>query len=213
MAEGAGRAADLRARAGATFGTLVAQLFFIATGVYLGNQADDWKQAREHRQAARSALESFRAEMVTNRDRLARYAPIYSGYADSMRVSEGRGDAAPRSVREVFRRLGWKGLNPVTFDRTAWDLALATQSLNYVPRPLAFRIARVYTGQQQMHDFQRDVGSALFSPAALDDAHVFAFLLTFGAYVEDSMIMSRQMAAGYGRMIPAVDSALARLPE
>lgn len=196
-----------------SLGTLVAQLFFIAAGVFLGNQADDWKQEREHRRAARAALENFRTELTTNRDRLRRYAPVYRAYGDSMEVSQKRGDPAPRSVQEVFRRVGWQGLNPMTFDRTAWDLALATQSLSYLPRPIAFRVARVYTAQQQMHDVQYGIAGALFSPTALDDARIQAWLLTFGAYVEDSNIQARSVAAAYDRMLPAVDSAIARLPK
>lgn len=197
----------------ASFGTLVAQLFFIAAGVYLANQADDWKQAREHRQAARAALENFRTEFVANRDRVREVAPIYAAYADSMQRSEQRGDPPARSVREVFRRVGWHGLVPVTFNRTAWDLALATQSLSYLPPALAFRVARVYTAQQQMQDLQRSLSSALFTPASMDDARVFPWLLAFGGYVEDSTIQSKQMIAGYDRLIPALDSAIARLPK
>lgn len=198
-----------RSRLLTTVAGLFAQLFFIAAGVYLGTRADDWKQARDHRAAARDALESFRTEFATNRDRLAQFAPIYAGYADSMNVSQKRGDAAPKTIREVFERVGWHGLNPMTFDHTAWDLALATQSLSYVPRPLAFRIARVYGVQREMENLQRDVSGALFNPAALDDARVFPFLMTFRGYLEDSMLMSRQLTGAYGRIVPAIDSALA----
>ena len=204
--------ARARASLGASLGTLAAQLFFIAAGVYIGNRADEWRQAVEHRRAARDALENFRTELAANRDRLAGTARIYGAYADSMEASQRRGDPEPRSIREVFRRVDWHGLSPMRFEHTAWDLALATQALSYVPRPLAFRVARLYTAQRAMEDLQRDIGNGLFSNISLDDARVRPFLFTFGAYVEDSVIQSRTLAAGYARLLPALDSAIARLP-
>ncbi len=194
-------------------GALVAQLFFIAAGVYLGNRADGWKEEHEHRRAARAALVNFRTEFAANRDRVRRVAAIHAAYADSMRVSQARGDPPPRSVRDVFRRLGWRGVAHITFGHTAWDLALATQALSYLPPPVAFRIARVYTAQQSIADLQRQASGALFNPAAMDDARVFAWQLSFGAFIEDMRLAEPEMLAGYDRMIPAVDSAIARLPE
>lgn len=194
-------------------GTLFAQLFFIAAGVYLGNRADSWKEERSHRQAARATLENFRTELRANRDAVREALPVHTAYLDSMSVSERRGDPPPKSVREVFRRVGWHGLNPVSFQHTAWDLALATQALSYVPAPLAFRIARVYTFQQRLDEFQRGAGMALFNPASLDDAHVFPFLFTLGAYLEDSRLQEPQLIAAYDRMIPRIDSALAASPK
>jgi hypothetical protein len=48
--------------------------------------------------------------------------------------------------------------------------------------------------QQQMEALQRDVGASLVNPAALDDARVYPFLLTFRGHVEDSLILSRQIS-------------------
>jgi len=191
---------------------LVGQFLSIAAGVYLGMQADAWKEERAHREAERAALANFRTELAANHDRLLSYAPIYKAYADSMRISQQRGDAMPRTIREVFRRLGWRGLNPVAFQHTAWDLALATQALSYVPPPLAFRVARIYSAQEHMENLQRDVSAALFNPTALDDARVYSFLLTFSAYLEDSIIQSQLIGKLYAQTLPAIDSAVKALP-
>lgn len=192
--------------------SLLAQFFFIGSGVFLGIQADQWKEDREHRQAARATLVDFRTELLTNRERLARYRPIYQRYADTLQAAERRGDRPPRRMTEVFERLGWEGLNPVRFDRTAWELALATQSLNYVPRPLAFRVARLYDAQAMLVEFQREASAALFNPLAFDDARVMQWLLTFNAYVVDSRQISAQIDEGMGRILTALDSTIARLP-
>lgn len=196
----------------AQLGVLVVQLFFIAAGVYLGMQADEWRQAREHRAAARATLLDFRTELLANRERLRTVAPIYARYVDSIRVSRERGDAPPRTVREVFRRLGWQGLAPIRFQRTAWELALATQALDHVPRPVAFRVARLYDGQEQLSEFQREASAALFSPLAFDDARVVQWLMTFSAYATDSQQMVGQIDRGMGRILVTLDSTIATLP-
>ena len=201
------RAADLRLfeRTGA----LVAQLFFIAAGVYLGNRADDWKQEKSHREAERATLQNFRAEMVANRENVRQHAAIHARYADSMMVSERRGDSAPRSVREVFRRLGWQGIAPIRFSHTAWDLALATQSLSYIPPQLAFGIARVYTEQNYVERIGADAGVALLSPAGMSDVQVYPWLTAFAGYIGDMQYNEPTLIAAYDAMLPRIDSALA----
>jgi hypothetical protein len=41
-----------------------------------------------------------------------------------------------------------RGIQPASFERTAWTLALVTQSLTYVDPSLAFALSRIYTTQQ-----------------------------------------------------------------
>lgn len=50
--------------------------------------------------------------------------------------------------RNWIAKAQMQGLKPVTFEHTAWDLAIATQSLADIEQPLAFEIARVYGAQQ-----------------------------------------------------------------
>lgn len=204
------RAAELRLleRTGALF----AQLFFIAAGVYLGNQADDWKQERAHREAARVTLQNFRTELAANRDLLVRPRRVLAAYADSMTTSERRGDPAPKSVRDALERLGWQGTVPVTFNHTAWDLAMGTQSLSYLPPSLAFKIARVYNFQEHIHDSQRAASAALFNPAGMSDAQIYPWLLALGGYVGDMSYAMPDMARMYDDILPRLDSALARAP-
>ena len=196
----------------ASLATLVAQLFFIAGGVYLGNRAEAWKEARDHRQAARDAIENFRTELTENRDRLRRAAAVHRRYADSVAVVQRRGGPEPASVQEVLRLLGWQGLVPTSFGHTAWELAIATQSLAHVPRPLAFRLAHVYDAQRDLAELQADAGRALFSPQALGAASVTPWALTFIAYLEDATIQEPALLRGYDRILPALDSALAAMP-
>ena len=57
-----------------------------------------------------------------------------------------------------------KGVRPVIYEHTAWDLALATQALSYLKPDLAFDISKVYTQQNafQTGGKQRGVSLAGF---------------------------------------------------
>ncbi len=54
---------------------------------------------------------------------------------------------APKALQSFYPMVHFHGLEPVTFERSAWDLALATQSLSYFAPKLAYVISRVYTRQ------------------------------------------------------------------
>lgn len=193
----------------AAAGGLVAQFVFIAAGVYLGMRADDYKEERAHRASARAALANFRSEMVANRAQVVQRLKYHDGLLDSMRVSQQRGDPAPRTVPEVLRRLGWRGLQPVTYGHVAWDLALATQSLALLPPDLAFSVAKVYTFQTRIEELQSIAMTQLFSPTALEETRWQPFLRALGSHLEDMHYSEPSMIAAYDALVPRLDSALA----
>ena len=79
-----------------------------------------------------------------------------------------------------------KGLQPVWFEHTAWDLALATQSLTYIDRRLAFAIARVYNAQQGYADLTRGVVQSMYLRPPGEN--VEAFLNAVSIYYDDIVI-------------------------
>jgi hypothetical protein len=197
----------------APLATLVAQLFFIAAGVYLGNQADDWKQEREHRQAARRTLANFRAELARNRASLAGQAPYHaalaSGFSNLLRAPGG----PPPSLPAVFKQVGWRGAGEVSFRHTAWDLALANQSLGYLDQGLAFGIADVYLTQQRYEAYQQTMQRAVFTPGSFRPDAVAGVSFILMAYYNDAAGSNDpDLARLYDGVLPKLDSAVARLP-
>jgi hypothetical protein len=54
------------------------------------------------------------------------------------------------------------GLRWVTFEHTAWDLALATQSLAHLDGVVAYALSRVYSQQQSYADLTRGMTQAMY---------------------------------------------------
>ena len=198
-------------------GTLVAQLFFIAAGVYLGNQADDWKQEREHRRAARATLENFRTEARRNRDEVARLVPYHAAMRDTLRVVLREG--AERPMDELTRRFRYganatfTGIGGVQFSTTAWELALATQALSYVDPKLAFRVAGAYNQQRTFAGIQTAFMQNVFAPAAYAPGGERPIARALGTYLGDASYQEAELVRQYDRLLPGLDSAIARMPK
>ncbi len=197
-----------------SLGRLVAQLFFIAAGVYLGNQADQWKEARDRRQAARAALENFRTELRLNRADVARKQPEHYRLGQAFLALRRDRRPAPRTVNQLFARVGWRGAYPLSFRQVAWDLALANQSLTYVDPTLAFAIVEPYTEQRELLEFQRTTMQNALSPTGLSPGALTGFAMPLTAFTTDgSKYMEPDLLRRYDRLLPRLDSAIARLPK
>jgi len=204
------RAAELRLLE--RTGTLFAQLFFIAAGVYLGNQADAWKEQRNHREAARATLANFRAELAKNRDAVAREASYHADLARSFLAITRDPAGPPRSLNALFERVGWHGSGPIGFRHTAWDLALANQSLGYLDQRLAFAVADVYLQQQKFDEYQANTQRAALIPASLrPDALGGLSVVLWVFYTDASGSIEPALTRQYGALLPKLDTAIARL--
>lgn len=195
-------------------GGLVAQLIFIAAGVYLGNRADAWKEERSHREAARATLENFRTELRANREALegqtAYHARLARGFATMMEGPAG----PPRTLDDLFARVNWHGSGSIGFRHTAWDLALANQSLGYIEPRLAFAIADVYMVQRGFDDYQLTTQRAALNPASLRPDALGGLSMTLGAFYNDAVHgMEPQLARMYAAVIPRIDSAITKAPK
>src|SRR5690349_16088184 len=173
---------DARPRLLRSAAALLAQLFFIAAGVYLGMQADDWKAERERREATRATLGNFRAELAENRALVAKRLPYHARLRDSLRAAFR---SPPTSIPALFGRVQWSGLRPVTPAHTAWDLALATQALSYVEPPLAFAVADVYRRQAGLAEQNASFAVGAFTPSTFAQESPLPFMIALQAYLED----------------------------
>ncbi len=55
-----------------------------------------------------------------------------------------------------------RGLQPATFERSAWDLAFVTQSLAHIDPHLVFSLSRIYTLQQGYADLSNGILHAMY---------------------------------------------------
>lgn len=190
-------------------GALVAQLFFIAAGVYLGNQADQWKEGRDHRQAARAALDDFRTELRKNEASIRARLPYHRALRDSL---QGVYRRPVRTLVELQTRIRFQGSRTVDFAHTAYDLALTTQALSYLPRDVAFAVSDVYLQQQAFATLQDAFMHAVYQPSTFSDANTMPFAIALGVYMGDVTYQEPALLEAYARLLPRLDAAAARLP-
>ena len=189
---------------------LAVQFFLIGVAVFLGLQADQWREDRDHRAKVRATLMNFRTEVAQNRAKVAGRQPYHRALADSMAGGLQRPAGTIGEVMSRFRHEGkrFRGMSPVDFTRTAWDLAIATEALSYMEPDLAFAIADVYHQQQVFQNIQDSFLSNLFTPDYFRDENGRSALIAVGAYMGDVTYQEPHMLALYDKLQPKLDSAL-----
>jgi hypothetical protein len=189
---------------------LAVQFFLIGVAVFLGLQADQWREDRDHRATVRATLLNFRTEVAQNRAEVLARLPYHRALADSMSSGLRRPTATIDEVMSRFRFDGkpFRGMSSVDFARTAWDLAIATDALSYMDPALAFAIADVYHQQQVFQNIQNSFLSNLFTPDYFREENGRSALIAVSAYMGDVSYQEPHMLELYDKLQPRLDSAL-----
>jgi hypothetical protein len=129
------------------------------------------------------------------------------------RRRQGTGPGGRASARKKLE-VPLEGLRPAMFEHTAWDLALATQSLAYIDSGLAFTLARVYNVQQNYAELTRGILQALYShpPGARGSSDPDAFLRAAAVYYGDVVLIEPGLRTGYDQVLPQIHQALGERP-
>ena len=179
---------------------LVLEVALISMGVFLGLAGEQWRESRHTRELAEDALRRFRTEIDMNRKKVT---AVRDYHVNMQKAAEDYFKAPPG--HRVFN-FKLHGLEPATFDRTAWDLALATQSLSYVDNRVAFDLARVYSLQERYTELWHGMINALYQHPPLEDPAPF-----YGAmdvWLGDVVYEEPELLKQYGALLPELDRAL-----
>jgi hypothetical protein len=180
---------------------IVLEVALIGLGVFLGLMGEQWRERSEHRELAEESLRRFQAEIRTNR---AQVVALKDYHADMKKRIDAYFalDASKRTSFDIALR----GIQPASFEHTAWDLAMATQALSYMDTHLAFALSRIYGVQQDYSVLSRGVLQAMYlRPPAQD---LGAFLQTVALYYSDVVLLEPRLIAMYDEILPQVDRAL-----
>jgi hypothetical protein len=179
------------------------EVVLIGMGVFLGLLGEQWRESSHHRELALDSLRRFRTEIVANRSAVL----AVKDYHATTRKSVETYLAADRGSRQSGD-LRINGIQPVSFEHTAWDLAIATQSLAYLDSDLAFSVARVYDGQQRYAELTHGVLQAMYLRPPTENLE--AFLRVLALYYDDIVLEEPGLVKMYNELLPQVDRALAR---
>lgn len=185
---------------------LLLEVLLISLGVFLGLLASNWHEAREHRANARAALRNFLDEIQLNRGAIERNRSYHETLA--RQLTEFLSSSEPMTESRFHEVVDFKGLRPVIFEHTAWDLALATQSLSYLQPRLAFDISKIYTKQDAFQKLENSFLASAYTPASFDSDSRKGMAVAMQTYMNDVNQLEPAMILLYGKTIPEVRMAL-----
>jgi len=176
------------------------EVALIGTGVFLGLAGEQWRESMRHRELANTSLRRFRTEILANRTAVAAVKEYHAGLKTSIDAYLADPSAEHRDQIRV------NGAQPVFFERTAWDLSMATQSLNYIDPQLAFAIARVYNSQQNYTDITKSILQAIYLRPPNEDLD--AFFSALAVYLGDIVLAEPRLLTMYDALLPQIDRAV-----
>jgi hypothetical protein len=178
------------------------QVVLISVGVFLGLAGEEWREDRENRRLAAETLRRFRTELVANRETIM----AVKDYHAERHAELDEYFAAPIETRDPSV-VKFAALRPLSLERGAWDLALATGSLAYIDAELAFLLSRTYGYQSMATELGRAVMDTMYArPPTEVDSNFFAVARL---YYGDLVGMEDVFIAAYDELIPAIDRTLA----
>ena len=128
---------------------------------------------------------------MVNKRAIERVRPYHTALSREVgKFLEGEG---PRTTQVFYSVVHFRGVEPVQFERTAWDLALATQSLSYLPPELAYAISRVYTRQQAFQTLQNGFLQAFLAPPTFEASEATGLATSINMYLVDVNIQEPQL--------------------
>jgi hypothetical protein len=191
---------------GRTFFDLLVEVVLITVGVFLALWANNWHEDREHRAQAQAALRNFVGEMELNRQATEHTRQYHETLARELH--EFLVSKEPPTDDRFNKSVHFQGMRPVTFEHTAWDLALATQALSYLKPDLAFDISKVYTQQAAFQKLEDSFLSSAFTPAVLSSENLKGLAPTMEIYLIEVNLQEPAIVSHYEQIIPEVKRAL-----
>ena len=182
---------------------IVLEVALIGTGVFLGLMGERWREHAQHRELAQMSLRRFRTEILSNRKALG----AVTDYHATMRKNLERylASAGPKTAKTFD--VQFHGLGPVFFEQTAWDLALATQSLAYIDPDVAFALSRAYTVQRAYAAQQAAIVQSTIYGRSWDQDFA-GYWRSVLAYYGDLSFLDPQLLQAYDDVLPQIDKAL-----
>jgi hypothetical protein len=188
---------------GRSFLKLTLEVLLIAVGVFLGLAGEQWRESAHHRELAHESLRRFQSEITLNRKSVAAVKDYHVSTQRSL-TAFFKSDVKTRKADDVEIR----GLQPAFFEHTAWDLALATQSLAYIDADLAFSLSRIYSVQQEYDTLSRGILQAMYLRTPHENLE--AFLSAVNIYYGDVVEIEPKLIEIYDEITPRLTAAIGK---
>jgi hypothetical protein len=178
------------------------EVLLISASVFLALMGEQWRERARARELAEGSLRRLRAEIVTNR----RSVEAVKDYHVKVYESLERYFAAPPAARKSLD-VTIRGVQPVFFEHTAWDLAVATEALAHIDQNVAFALSRIYGLQDTYGDLTGRLMQALYLHPTMTDSFP-----AFRTYYGDIVLWEPRLLEMYDNVLPQIDRALGESP-
>jgi hypothetical protein len=187
---------------------LLLEVALITTGVFLGLAGESWRESRHHHELAEQSLRRFRDEFKANRAEVLR---VHQRHVDEekglLAYFKASGPALLAHMLDPSKPLPEAPDNVIDsagFDYSAWDVALATESLAYIDPELVAKISAAYQMQRVIekdHDMIAQVGYSFQN-------QVHWFRGVYG-YFGDTVLHENLLLKRFDDLLPRLDKAIA----
>ena len=184
------------------------EVLLITAGVFLGLLGEQWRENVRHRELARASLQRFRAEFRANRAEVERVKDRHvKERTDLEAYFAVHNKELMAHVADLAKPIPSPVPDNVTdsagFLYSAWDVALATQSLAYIDPELVASMSSVYRLQQLYEDAHRAIAQTSYS-----FTNTVYWLRGVTAYFGDAVIYEDLLLKRYAEILPRLDKAL-----
>lgn len=186
------------------FARLLLEVVLISGGVFLGIAGEQWREASAHREMARAALERFRSEIVANQKAINDVKDYHVQIAAAIKQALAANTAA--ALEAARRQI--HGVHIVNFEHTAWDVALATQSLAYMDSDLVFSLSAVYNRQAELRELSSYLIQSEFAQPPAEGQTIAPFFQKTDVYFDDAIPAETEILKAYGDVLPKLNRAL-----
>ena len=184
-----------------SIGKIVLEVALITLGVFLALWVDEWRESVEHRQLAQDALQRFRREFQMNREAVVAVRDKHVASLERIRAYLAADPSARTGMKYPF-----SATNPAFLEYTAWDLALATQALDYIEPDLGQSVAHVYAAQRQLDALTQDITLVMYSKGG--DPDPLPFTRALAIYFGDCTLAEPRLIKTYDDVLARLDARL-----
>lgn len=189
-----------------TFLKLLTEVGLVSLGVFLAVVAGQWRDAREHRATANATLRYFREDILANQQAIAKERAYHETLAKEL--GQFLASPSPHTTQGFEQTVHFRGMHPIIMEHTAWELALANQTLSNIAPRLAYAISRAYTKQEAFQTYENGFLQSAFTPTAFANQDPTGFVTAMSAYMTDVNIQEPALMEAYGQVLKEIDAVV-----
>ena len=185
---------------------LLTEVGLVSLGVFLALIAGQWRDTREHQTQANATLRYFRDDLLANEQAITRERAYHTALAEE--VQQFLKSPSPRTAEGFAQAVHYRGIHPITMEHTAWELAVANQTLSNIPPRLAYAISRVYTRQQAFQLLENSFLQSAFAPSTFANQDPTGYVTAMSVYLTDVNIQEPMLLEAYGALLQDLDAVV-----